>query len=97
MDLKTLKSQVEFVLEHKPLARDNDITLTLHLWSFFYKSYISDGKVALTDIYRLPREDNIKRIRAKIQNEEYRFLPTTLEVVKLRKISEDKWREYLAK
>lgn len=32
--------------------------------------------VSLGKLFDLPREDNIKRIRAKIQNEEKLFLPT---------------------
>lgn len=50
--------------------------------------------VQLKDIFDLPREDNIKRIRAKIQNEEHRYLPTTPEIRKQRQISELDWRAW---
>lgn len=50
--------------------------------------------VKLTDVLFLPREDNIKRIRAKIQNEEHRYLPTTPEIRAKRKISESEWRAW---
>lgn len=50
--------------------------------------------VELAKIVDLPREDHIKRIRAKIQNEEKKFLPTTEEVRRQRKISEEDWRAW---
>lgn len=50
--------------------------------------------VALKDIMNLPREDNIKRIRAKIQNEQNKFLPTSWAVAKQRKINETVWRDW---
>lgn len=50
--------------------------------------------VELGSIINLPREDNIKRIRAKIQNEEHKYLPTTLEVARQRKIAEEDWRAW---
>ena len=53
-------------------------------------------KVGLVEIMKLPREDNVKRIRAIIQNEEGRFLPTTQQVAKRRDIEMDKWHKYVA-
>lgn len=50
--------------------------------------------IELGKIMDLPREDNIKRIRAKIQNEEHKYLPTTLEVARQRKISEEEWKAW---
>lgn len=56
-----------------------------------------DGKVYVNvaHLYDLPREDNIKRIRAKIQNDLKEYLPTDAKVAKKRGWEEDKWREYL--
>jgi len=51
--------------------------------------------VRLEYIKELPREDHVKRIRAKIQNEEGRLLPTRWEVAKQRKIEEQKWRAFM--
>ena len=56
---------------------------------------VTDKSVRLLDIMSLPREDNIKRLRAKIQNEELKFLPTTWEVAKQRRIEESVWRNYV--
>lgn len=50
--------------------------------------------IDLKTIIELPREDNIKRVRAKIQNEEHKYLPTTEEVRKQRKISEEEWHAW---
>lgn len=50
--------------------------------------------IRLKDIMDLPREDHVKRIRAIIQNEEHKFLPTSWEVAKQRKINETDWKEY---
>lgn len=95
----TLKEKVLNVLEKYPDTRNSDITLTLRIWLEYHRNDISvfEGKnyVRLTKIFDLPREDNIKRIRAKIQNEEYLFLPTDPNIIKKRKLNEKKWREDL--
>ena len=97
------------ILEKYPKARDSDQWLTIKLWCIFYPSRIKEeilpvpeGEqpnvrkfVYLEDIMELPREDNVKRIRAIIQNVEHKFLPTTWEVAKQRKINEDEWKEYV--
>ena len=51
-----------------------------------------NDSVMLKELFELPREDNIKRIRAKIQNDEKRLLPTKWEVARKRGILEDEWR-----
>ncbi len=100
-----LKSQVLEILEKYPKARDSDQWLTIKLWCVFYPSRIqvlapedpqvNRKYVFLEDIMDLPREDNVKRLRAIIQNVEHRFLPTTWEVARQRKINEDEWKEYV--
>lgn len=89
------------ILREHPESRNSDSWLTCKLWATFYPTKIkrdADGKnpsVALKDILDLPREDHIKRIRAIIQNEEGKFLPTSLEVARQRKINEETWRTYI--
>lgn len=100
--IKNLKKHVLAVLESTPKSRDSDQYLTLCIWNRYYGSRLIEldiqGEkvkvVPLKSIMDLPREDNVKRIRAKIQNEEGKFLPTSLEVAKQRKINEDVWRKY---
>ena len=92
-----LSNMVESVLETIPESRDSDITLTIEIWKRFYPDKIKIAKngeygVYLNDLFTLPREDAIKRHRAKIQNDFMKFLPTTLEVARQRKLNEEVWR-----
>lgn len=80
-------------------SRNSDITLTIAVWKRFYSSRIKksqeSGKlgVYLEDLFHLPSQDHIKRIRAHFQNDKMKYLPTSLEVVKQRKINEEVWRK----
>lgn len=71
------------------------------IWAKYYPALLTskNGKVCVTlaNMYILPREDNIKRIRAKIQNEEKLYLPTDPAIAKKRGWKEDEWRGYLGK
>ena len=97
INLKTLQGQVEYILATIPETRNSDIALMVALWERFYPLLlVPTGKgsmVFLSKLYDLPREDNIKRVRAKFQNELKQYLPTSLEVAKQRKINEEVWRE----
>lgn len=95
-----LKSQVEFLLRTKPETRNSDITLMIEVWQTYYSSYLKKGStgevgVWLKDLYDLPREDNIKRIRAHFQNDLNLYLPSDEKVAIQRRINEDKWREFM--
>lgn len=94
-----LDYQVRHTLEMDVKSRNSDIRLTQVLWWNHYRSYMKmiDGKVYVNvaHLYDLPREDNIKRIRAKIQNDLKEFLPTDPAIAKKRGWKEDEWREYL--
>lgn len=98
--LKNLKSEVEHCLREFPDTRNSDIKLTNAIWVTFYSGRLKTDEngnwvVRLLDIYDLPHEDNVKRIRAKFQNEKKLFLPTSKEVAKQRKINEEDWRKHL--
>lgn len=98
--IKYLKTQVTKILVKDEQSRNSDIRLTQCIWWEFYQEKmvkLEDGSVAvrLRDMFDLPREDNIKRIRAKIQNEDHKFLPTDPEIRRKRQIKEEEWREYL--
>lgn len=94
-----VKKMVLSCLERYPETRNSDITLTQTLWSYYYPSKVhssaSGNFIYLRDLFDLPREDHIKRIRANIQNDEHLFLPTSYEVMKKRKDAKTSWREYL--
>lgn len=101
---QTLKMQVEEVLDLFLEARNSDITLLIKLWERYYPDSINfpggdfkrqDPYVFLRDLYELPREDNVKRIRAKIQNQEGKYLPTEWKIAEQRGINEERWKKYL--
>lgn len=90
---------VEYCLENYPETRNSDIKLTNKIWIEFYPEYVHtrEGKycVDLVDLYELPKEDRVKRWRAKYQNEKGIYLPDDPEVRRKREITEEKWRKYL--
>lgn len=99
MEIKTLEAKVRKVLAEDEKSRNSDIRLTQMIWWRFYQPKMRqfEGKtyVGITDLFELPREDNIKRVRARIQNVEKKFLPTNPEVAKKRGWKIEEWREYL--
>lgn len=56
---------------------------------------IDNRLVCLNDLFYLPSQDAIKRWRAKIQNEEYQYIPTEWAVARRRNFEEQRWREAL--
>lgn len=94
-----LTRKVEAVLRDIPETRNSDIRLTIEIWKRYYPHKLIQGAktqrlvVPLDELYNLPREDNVKRIRAQFQNDRLKYLPTTWEVAKKRKINEEVWRK----
>lgn len=85
-----LKNQVERILKEYPETRNSDITLTIKIWEIFYAK---DNKIDVRDLYELPREDNIKRIRAKFCQEKKPWAyPTEIKIMRARRIKEIEWR-----
>ncbi len=97
-----LKDKILYCLEKDEQSRNSDIRLTQSIWFNFHRDKLFEnekGKLCINiqDLFDLPREDNIKRIRAKIQNDQHnpQFLPTSIEVRRQRGILEQTWRAYL--
>lgn len=95
-----LKDQVKYVLSEYPETRNSDITLMIKVWELYFPSFIKQGAtgekgVWLKDLYDLPREDNVKRIRAIFQNDFNQFLPSDPEVRRKRGIEEANWLEFV--
>ena len=96
---ESVKSQVELILEIYPETRNSDIFLTVAVWKKFYGKLVhynlDEEKhfIYCADLLELPSQDNIKRIRANIQNTQHRFLPTDIAVLKQRKINEIWWHQ----
>lgn len=99
--LQSLEYKVEQVLKVYPEARNSDQTLTIILWRQYYPQYLTlynqEYYTKLENLYKLPSQDNIKRLRARIQNTRGEYLPTTWAVAKVRQISEETWNEYTRK
>lgn len=96
MKKTAIKEMVEACLRNIPETRNSDVTLMIAVWKRYFPQRIStvqNGQlgVALSDLYDLPREDNIKRIRATF-NHEGKYYPTDWKVAKARGIKEDEWR-----
>ena len=94
-----LEKQIRHILATDEKSRNSDIRLTQMIWWNYYRKDLleTQGKVYvdIAALYHLPREDNIKRIRAKIQNDLKEFLPTDPAIAKKRGWQEDEWRGYL--
>lgn len=96
-----LRKMILNVLKEQPDTRNSDVALTIAIWKRYYPRRLKfreqDNKmyIALDDLFDLPREDNIKRIRAIIQNDEGRYLPTNKEVAIQRRINMQQWQLYI--
>lgn len=93
---KYLKEKIEECLEKYPETRNSDVALTNAIWLEYYKEWLfpaPDGNAAirLSDLHELPNQDDVKRFRAKIQNEERRFLPTDPDVIEKRRLNQQAW------
>jgi|GEM_PF-1571091 len=101
MKKEKIKKQVLTVLHDVPKTRNSDIELTIEVWKRFYKEHLILGKdqkthyISIYKLFDLPREDIISRIRRKIQNEEQKYLPTSIKVFEARARKSKEWREYL--
>lgn len=100
MSKSTLDTQVRYCLRVYADTRNSDIELTIRIWKTFYPTALSKSAtgqfyVALDKLADLPREDNVKRVRAKIQNTEKLYLPTDAKVAKARGWEIHEWRKYL--
>lgn len=100
MRINFLEEKVRHVLEKYPDTRNDDVQLTF----FIIHEYMPDQMQQIdgqwwvsTEALKRIREDNVKRIRARIQNEEHEFLPTVESVRNQRKIREEEWLAYTRK
>lgn len=91
---KTIKEMVEACLRNIPETRNSDVTLMIEIWKRYFPHKLFSVErlaVRLSDLYDLPREDNIKRVRAQF-NSEGKYYPTDWKVAKARGLKEDEWR-----
>lgn len=97
--MKHLKEQVKRVLMECPESRNSDITLTIEIWKRFFPEKTIGGEcsaIRFKELYDLPREDNVKRIRAKFCEQGHAWaFPTEWKIAKGRGMNEDRWRQAL--
>lgn len=106
LQVPRLKNMVEMVLAENEKVqvqgrggiepRNSDIALTIAIWQKWYSVGTNpDSVIHLYRLFDLPREDNVKRVRAVLQNVEGKYLPTSWEVARKRGIEREKWEEAL--
>lgn len=92
----TLRRMIIETLSEYPSSRDSDIILTQLIWCKYYKDKIKfldkEAYFNIKDLFDLPNQESIKRIRAIIQNTENRYLPMSEKVRKERRIKEQQVR-----
>lgn len=97
LPIPRLRLMVNLTLKENPSyrgieARNSDIVLMIIIWQRWYSVGTNDDSVVhLHRLFDLPREDNIKRVRATIQNTEGKYLPTSWKVAKQRGIERERW------
>ncbi len=92
---RNLKSRVLHILEHFPYTRDNDTKLILRLYDEYYYLTKDLTPRKLFDVMEYDSPDDIIRWRRHIQNKELKFLPTTEEVMRKRRMNIERCREAL--
>ena len=94
MSKDTIKQGILEILSTDERARNSDTYLC---WKFLREKAGVNIYIPFEDFARMPSFETIIRMRAQIQNDEQRFLPTDPEARKRRKINEEEWRAWLAK
>lgn len=68
-DFSTLKARVASILNIYPHTRNSDISLALKYWETFQPDIYRPTGILPRDLFRLERQPNLVRARAKVQNE----------------------------
>ena len=95
-DIVKITKAVVQVLETDPESRNDDRRLTFKVLQQLKGD--SSSKIfvlKLRELYKLPAFTTIARVRAVLQNEMLKYLPTSPEVRRKRRISEDAWLNYI--
>lgn len=90
-----LKNRVLYILEHNPSTRDSDAELIITLYNHYYYLEATLSMRKLREVIEYDSPDDIVRLRRHIQNKEFKFLPTTEEIMRKRRMNIDKCREVL--
>lgn len=94
---KTLKQIIEFCLAESEACRNCDKTLTVEVYKQILLAKYEDTHLSWDRLFDLPPAASIKRIRAMIQNDEGKYLPTEEKTAKLRRWNNEVWQERVGK
>jgi hypothetical protein len=94
-ELHKLKNKVEHILAELPPTRNSDVLLCIRIWQEFYPELVKNDSVNIYDLFKLPREEHICRIRRKIQHDQNKYLPTNKDIARQRNINMAKWTSYM--
>jgi len=96
-DIETLVKTVVSIMEADKESRNDDRRLTFKVLQRLKGE--SDKEPVLTlklrELRKLPAFATITRVRAVIQNNLHKYLPTSPEVRRQRRIGEETWLEYI--
>lgn len=90
---KPLKEIIEDVLRDNITARNNDRFLMVYVYQRILKAKYGDTQISYVRLLHLPPQSSIKRIRAMIQNDDQKYLPTYDEVARRRLWDNEKWKK----
>ena len=91
-NIDTLKDQVFYCLRNFTETRNSDKFLTWKIWQTFHHVEV---KIDHAQFMLLPSEDDVRRVRAHIQNTLKQLVPTEKQVAIQRKWREEEWLEAL--
>lgn len=94
-DIKKITEAVVSVLENDPESRNDDRRLTFKVLQKLKGKKGPVLELKLRQLRKLPAFATITRVRAVIQNELNKYLPTLPEVRRQRRITEETWLEYI--
>lgn len=96
-DIVKITKAVVTVLETDPESRNDDRRLTFEVLQLLKGNRIKEPVLTLKlrELRKLPAFSTIARVRAVIQNELSKYLPTSPEVRRKRRIAEETWLSYI--
>ena len=93
-EIQTVKAIVEDLLEKDPKTRNSDKWLTYLVFEEIAKQNGKTIYIPFDLFSKFPAFETVKRVRAKIQNEEKRYLPTDPEVLEKRQGRQEEFKQF---
>lgn len=93
--IEKITRAVVTILEADPESRNDDRRLTFKVLQRLQGEKGPVLELNLRELKKLPAFSTIARVRAVIQNELSKYLPTRPEVRRQRRINEETWLEYI--